>query len=526
MLKFHVKSPTDSKIDEWIRLNQNVHLFGEKGTGKTSRILEGFDRNKLTYKYFSGATLDPWVHVIGVPKVKEKDGKEFLAFILPPELDDKLEAIFIDEYNRTPAVVRNALLELQQFKSINGRKFPKLRFIWAASNPPKDEEAGYNEDYDVEEIDPAQLDRFPVIIEVPNTPDRQYFKKKYGAYKANVLIEWWKQQSKESKKILSPRRLDYVGEYHGNGGDISDMLPVSCNIRELVKALSKDEKTAIIESILSNPDENTFEQFVKDEQNVLKYQEQLKEGRFWNFYHLMKPEFFDQLFANDEEFQKFAFYKAFASKHKDFYKQRILTYSNSSKSDLFSKTLAVLGANAQIVSMKEDNLPSLTTSATVLQRPANSGNGDDYVSKSYPFDRFNWNQFDASTVWRNLNTQAFRKFFANAIHCWKVLPINGAMSVMLAAYNSMQVGTIKKEKEFESLFGSLVVRAASECSKKDRESMVTYFQGIQKKLKSHDNLVAILAGTSAVSSGGDKPVIPQDFLNQLETTMQILKLSV
>jgi hypothetical protein len=73
MLKFSKKPISANKIDQWISLGINVMLIGSHGTGKTARILEGFKRNNINYTYFSGSTLDPWVHVIGVPKAKEKE---------------------------------------------------------------------------------------------------------------------------------------------------------------------------------------------------------------------------------------------------------------------------------------------------------------------------------------------------------------------------------------------------------------------------------------------------------------------
>ena len=77
---------TNNKLDFWLKKNKNVLLIGNHGVGKTSIVMDGFERN----------------------------------------------GIFMDEYNRTNPKVRNALMELIQFKSINGRKFPNLKVVWAA----------------------------------------------------------------------------------------------------------------------------------------------------------------------------------------------------------------------------------------------------------------------------------------------------------------------------------------------------------------------------------------------------------
>ena len=159
------------KMDHWIETNRNVLFCGRHGVGKTACIIESFDRNNLNWKYFSAATMDPWVDFIGCPKEKVEDGKSYLELIRPKEFqNDEIEAIFFDEYNRSHKKVRNAVMELIQFKSINGRKFENLRFIWAAINPEDEDE------YDVEALDPAQKDRFHVHVEVPYKPDLVYFK--------------------------------------------------------------------------------------------------------------------------------------------------------------------------------------------------------------------------------------------------------------------------------------------------------------------------------------------------------------
>ena len=53
---------------------------------------------------------------------------------LPVTSSTKIIDIF-DELNRAKPKVRNAVMELIQFRSINGIKFNNLRMIWAAINP-------------------------------------------------------------------------------------------------------------------------------------------------------------------------------------------------------------------------------------------------------------------------------------------------------------------------------------------------------------------------------------------------------
>lgn len=227
--KFREIDVTDGKLDFWFTKSKNVMLFGKHGVGKSSVIMDTFERNGLvkntSYKMFSGGTLDPWTDFIGIPKkTTNASGEDILDYIRPDYMNDNLEAIFMDEYNRSPKAVRNALMELIQFKSINGRSFPNLKLVWAACNPDIDDS------YDVDEIDPAQGDRFQIIVNIPYKPNPKYFTSKYGSDISNQAITWWKNQPESAKELVSPRRLDYAIEYLKEGGDVSDILPINSDV--------------------------------------------------------------------------------------------------------------------------------------------------------------------------------------------------------------------------------------------------------------------------------------------------------
>lgn len=225
----------ESKLDFWIKNNYNVLFKGKHGVGKTASIIQAFDRNKLKWKYFSAATMSPWVDFIGCPKeVKDENGNSYLDLIRPKAFqNDEVEALFFDEYNRSAKKVRNAVMELIQFKSINGKKFNNLRVVWAAINPDDDE----TEDYDVEKIDAAQLDRFHVHVEVPYKPVLSYFVAQYGKEIAEAGCAWWSELPTEMKNAVSPRRLDYALDMYKRKGDLRDVLPTKCNINKLLLTL-------------------------------------------------------------------------------------------------------------------------------------------------------------------------------------------------------------------------------------------------------------------------------------------------
>ncbi|KKS89334.1 MAG: ATPase [Parcubacteria group bacterium GW2011_GWC1_43_11b] len=244
---------TDAKLDFWIANNYNVLLVGEHGVGKTTIVKEAFERNHLKWKYFSAATMDPWVDFIGVPKEqKDSEGKSFLDIVRPLSFrDDIVEALFFDEYNRAPKKVKNAVMELIQFKSINGHRFKNLRIVWAAINPDDSTEA----EYDVEKLDPAQKDRFQIQVTVPFTPNLGYFTQKYGIDVAKNAIDWWKNLEQKVKILVSPRRLDYALQAWTAQGDIRDVLPNEVNVTTLLGLLNgKKDFKKLLEGLYAAKD--------------------------------------------------------------------------------------------------------------------------------------------------------------------------------------------------------------------------------------------------------------------------------
>ena len=178
-----------NKLDLYVKKNFNVLFEGERGVGKTSVIYSTFQKAGMRVKYFSAPTMDPWTDLVGVPTtVTRSDGKEVLRLVPPEDFaDDKYDVIFIDELNRAPKKVMNALMELIQFKTINGKPY-NIKMIWAAINPHTEDE-----DYHVEPLDPAVRDRFQIQIKVPYKVDVEFFTKNYGIV-GETFCSWWNNQ--------------------------------------------------------------------------------------------------------------------------------------------------------------------------------------------------------------------------------------------------------------------------------------------------------------------------------------------
>jgi MoxR-like ATPase len=303
-------SVSSAKIDFWINNNCNIMFVGRHGVGKTAIIKEAFDRHQLKWRYFSASTMDPWVDFIGVPREKTEDvmpesfltirelakinqqiaisyvmqnwkldadsanevvqhaskpaGTTYLELIRPFSFaKGEVEALFFDEFNRSPKKIRNAVMELIQFGSVNGHKFPNLRFVWCAINPDDDELLKY----DVEVCDPAHLDRFHCSIPIPYKPNAEWFREQYGQRFADSAIQWWDDLSEEVKNTVSPRRLQYALDMFTNKGDIRDVLPVASNVGKLITSLKNGPITEQIEELVKTKDKNAATKFLENENN-------------------------------------------------------------------------------------------------------------------------------------------------------------------------------------------------------------------------------------------------------------------
>lgn len=226
------KSTLIPSAEAYLDMHANVLLIALHGVGKTVSIIDLAKQRGLKFKYYSCSTLDPYTDLVGVPTPRDycpacaeyfKDapkcpncqGKtvEALKMVRPREVDEA-EIIFFDEFNRADPKTQNALFEIMQFKSINGEPLPNLKACWAAINPPDDEQ-----NYQVEAIDPALLDRFDIFIDITPKPSVAYMGQHMPMPIAAALKVWWDQHQEAIKNgskdahsdYISPRRLEKIG---------------------------------------------------------------------------------------------------------------------------------------------------------------------------------------------------------------------------------------------------------------------------------------------------------------------------
>src|SRR5262249_17636836 len=141
-------------------------LIGRHGCAK-SFLLERLARAlHLDYRFYN-ASLINFDDLVGIPVPDEE--QQALRYITTPTAIWGAEVVFSDEINRTRPELQNKLFPIIHERRVQGHQLEKLRYRWAAMNPPPPpDEPGQEELYlGAEPLDPALADRFAFLIPVP-----------------------------------------------------------------------------------------------------------------------------------------------------------------------------------------------------------------------------------------------------------------------------------------------------------------------------------------------------------------------
>jgi hypothetical protein len=251
----------EKKLAIYAENNLNVMLIGSHGIGKTTIVKSIAEKMGLRFKYYSSSTLDPFAELIGIPVPDKIKGT--VDFYRPQELEEA-EFVFFDELNRAHPRVLNTVLEIIQFKSINGMPLNNLKMVWAAVNPT-------GGDYQVEELDPVLIDRFHMYIKMQPQVYIPYLKTKMSTEIAVCLRDWWNDDlNEEQRRIMTPRRLEYIGMMIDKDIPYRDAIPQGYtfptpNLEKRIKVAQGRISDIVIdkENIL-NKTEEFVEQVEKD----------------------------------------------------------------------------------------------------------------------------------------------------------------------------------------------------------------------------------------------------------------------
>jgi hypothetical protein len=108
----------------FIRLGQNVFLFGRRGTGKTEIVLEAANQCKVKVNYINLSVIER-ADLAGYPSMNtDGDVVTFKSPFFLPRLEEGKKPnniLLFDEVDKAPPEVTAPLLEIMQFKKINGR---------------------------------------------------------------------------------------------------------------------------------------------------------------------------------------------------------------------------------------------------------------------------------------------------------------------------------------------------------------------------------------------------------------------
>lgn len=145
-------------------------LVGPHGTAKSllvERIAGALD---LSMRHYN-ASLMNYDDLVGIP-LPDEDG-ETLHFVATPASIWDAEFVFFDEISRCRSDLQNKLFPIIHERRVSGIQLEKLRFRWAAMNPPSPDDTDTGNTttkyyFGSEPLDPALADRFPFVIFVPN----------------------------------------------------------------------------------------------------------------------------------------------------------------------------------------------------------------------------------------------------------------------------------------------------------------------------------------------------------------------
>ncbi len=144
-------------------------LIGRHGTAKSFLLERLAQALGLTFRCYNASLLN-YDDLVGIPVPDAT--QTALRYISTPTAIWDAEVVFVDELSRTRPDLQNKLFSIIHERRVQGIPLEKLRYRWAAMNPPP---AAEDDDADAylgaEPLDPALADRFAFLLEVPGWPE-------------------------------------------------------------------------------------------------------------------------------------------------------------------------------------------------------------------------------------------------------------------------------------------------------------------------------------------------------------------
>ena len=195
-------------------------LIGRHGSAKSFILERLAEALKMEFRCYN-ASLINYDDLVGIPIPVNNNTS--LSYISNPNSIWNAEVVFIDELNRTKPELQNKLFPIIYDKRVQGTNLSKLKYRWAAMNPPSkddDEEEDELSYIGAMPLDPALADRFTFIIDVPTWDDLNDKDKKNMLYdnhlgKHDFPVDIYEliQKTKEHYKNILKENEESISKY-------------------------------------------------------------------------------------------------------------------------------------------------------------------------------------------------------------------------------------------------------------------------------------------------------------------------
>jgi MoxR-like ATPase len=149
-------------------------LIGTHGTAKSALLNRIAHALSLEHRHYNASLLS-FDDLLGYPVPNaERSAIEYLDV---PESIWRAESVFLDEISRCRPEVQNKLFSIVHERRVQGKELVRLRYRWAAMNPPTADPLDARDEADVHgyegslPLDPALADRFAYVIVIPGIGD-------------------------------------------------------------------------------------------------------------------------------------------------------------------------------------------------------------------------------------------------------------------------------------------------------------------------------------------------------------------
>ncbi len=167
-LGLHGLAHLDAPVLAALATETPLLLIGPHGSAKSALLGRLAAALGLEHRHYN-ASLISFDDLVGFP-VPDGDG---LKYLRTPGTLWEAESVFLDEISRCRPEVQNKLFSIVHEKRVQGLALPRLRYRWAAMNPPATADSDEAQDVYLGSmpLDPALADRFGFVLPLPALED-------------------------------------------------------------------------------------------------------------------------------------------------------------------------------------------------------------------------------------------------------------------------------------------------------------------------------------------------------------------